>query len=60
MALNVGGELGRFLLRAFLLLLDVGLEAMVEVVDAHARVDDGNHDEDEGDDSEEGHRRAGG
>lgn len=55
LALDIG-ELGRLLLGPYLLILDVGLEAVVEVVDAHARVGNGNHDEDQGDDGEEGHR----
>lgn len=54
LAFNIG-ELGRFLLGANLLILNVGLETMVEIVDAHARVDNGNHDEDQGNDGEEGH-----
>ena len=36
------------------------LQAPVEVVRAHASVDDGDHDQDEGDDGEEGHRGPGG
>lgn len=55
LALHVGGELSRLFLGACLLVLDMGLETMVEVVDTHASVDDGNHNEDEGDHSEECH-----
>lgn len=54
LAFNIG-ELGRLFFGACLLILNVGLEAVVEVVDAHTRVDYGNHDEDQGNDSEEGH-----
>ena len=53
---DVGGELGCLLLGGASLLVDVRLQATVEVVCAHACVDDGDHDQDKSDDGEEGHR----
>lgn len=54
------GKLGRLLLGAALLPVDVRLQASVEIVHAHTGVDDGDHDQDQGDDGEEGHRGPGG
>lgn len=58
MAGDIGGEFGGLFLWATLLLVDVRLQTSVEIVHAHAGVDNGDHNQDEGDDSEEGHRRA--
>lgn len=57
---EVGAELGGLLLLLVLLLVDVGLQAAVEVVDAQAGVDDSHRDQDESNDSEEGHGVQGG
>lgn len=59
MAGHVGGQLGGLLLWASPLLVDVRLQAAVEVVHAHAGVDNGDHDQNEGDDGEESQRWAG-
>lgn len=53
---DVGGELGCLLLGGAFLLIDVRLQATVEVVRAHACVDDRDHNQDNSDDGEEGHR----
>lgn len=58
MAGQIGRQLGGLLLRAAPLLVDVRLQASVEVVDADASVDNGNHNQNESDDREESHRRA--
>lgn len=59
MAGHVGGQLGGLLLRAASFLVDVWLQASVEVVHTNASVDDGDHDQNEGDDGEESHRWTG-
>lgn len=43
-----------FLLSILLPIRDVALESTIEVVHAHARVDDGDDDQDQGDDGENG------
>lgn len=58
LARDIGGEFGVLFLWATLLLVDVRLQASVEIVHAYASVDNGDHNQDERDDSEEGHRRA--
>lgn len=57
---HVRGEFGGFFFGLALLAVDVGFEATVEVVDAHARVNDGHHDQREGNNGEEGHRGTSG
>lgn len=53
---HVGGQFGRLLFWAALLAVDMRLQSSVKVVDAHARVNNGDHDEDDGDDGKERHR----
>ena len=59
-ASDVGQLGGLFGLFAALLPVDVRLQALVEIVHAHAGVDDGQDDQDQGDDGEEGQRPPGG
>lgn len=53
---DVGRQLGRLLFFASLLSVDMRLQPLVEVGRAQASVDDGHHDQDEGDDGEESKR----
>lgn len=57
---DIGGQLGRFLFFASLLSVDVRLQAFVEVGRAQASVDDGQHNQNEGDDGEERERSPSG
>ena len=57
---EVGIQLGGLFLVLVLLLVDVGLEAAVEIVDAQAGVDNGHRDQDQSNDSEKGHGIQGG
>lgn len=57
---DVGGQLGRFLFFASLLSVDVRLQALVEVGRAQASVDNGQHNQNEGDDGEECERSPSG
>lgn len=57
---DVRRQLGRFFgFLAVLLFVDMRLETLVEIVHAHAGVDDGQDDEDKRDDGEEGERSLG-
>lgn len=56
LAVDVVGELGGFLLRTALLLVDVWLQAAVEVVHTYAGIDNRDDDQEQGDDGEECHR----
>lgn len=60
LARNSRGQLSRLLgFFATLLPVDVGLQTLVEIVHAHARINDGHDDQNEGDDREEGQRPPG-
>lgn len=57
---DIAGQLGRFLFFASLLFVDVRLQALMEIGRAQASIDDGHHDQNEGDDGEERERSPSG
>lgn len=57
---EVGGKLGRLFCLLVLLLVDMGLQTAVEVVGAQAGVDNRDHNQNNSNDGEEGHRWSSG